>query len=326
MENYAQFAQKFSAHLTAYTASLSTKVPQELYAPEAYILSLGGKRVRPLLTLVGNDLFGGNPDNALNAALAVELFHNFSLIHDDILDAAPLRRGKDTVHTKWNTNIAILSGDAMLVKSSQVLDTYEPQQYRALNKLFLRTAIDVCEGQQLDMNFESRNNVSVDEYITMITLKTAVLLGCSLQMGAITASAGEDAQIHVYEFGKHIGLAFQLLDDLLDAYAEEESGFGKQIGGDILANKKTFLTLKAFELASDEQKKQLEAVIALPPSQEKVAQMLALYTSIGVAQLCREEANMHTNTAIEALSALGIDQKKKTDLINFALNLLGRQK
>ena len=326
MENYAHFSQKFAAHLKAYTASLSNKVPQELYAPEAYILSLGGKRVRPLLTLVGNDLFGGNPDNALNAALAVELFHNFSLIHDDILDAAPLRRGKDTVHIKWNTNIAILSGDAMLVKSSQVLDTYEPQQYRALNKLFLRTAIDVCEGQQLDMNFENRNNVSVDEYITMITLKTAVLLGCSLQMGAITASADEDAQKHLYEFGKHIGIAFQLLDDLLDAYAEEESGFGKQIGGDILANKKTFLTLKAFELASDEQKKQLTSIIALSPNQEKVAQMLGLYNSIGVAQRCREEANMHTNIAIEALSALGIDQKKKTDLIHFALNLLGRQK
>lgn len=160
----------------------------------------------------------------------------------------------------------------------------------------------------------------------MITLKTAVLLGCSLQMGGITASADEDAQLHVYEFGKHIGIAFQLLDDLLDAYAEEESGFGKQIGGDILANKKTFLTLKAFELASPEQKKQLETIIALPPSQEKVAQMLALYNTIGVAQLCREEANLHTTTAINALSLLTIDPKKKTDLINFALNLLGRQK
>ena len=325
MENYSAFTELFAARLSEYCGSLSQKQPQELYAPEAYILSLGGKRLRPILALVACDLFDTSAHNALDAALAVELFHNFSLIHDDILDAAPLRRGKATVHTKWNSNIAILSGDAMLVKSSQVLESYKADTCKELTSVFLKNAIEVCEGQQLDMNFEIRNDVSVDEYIHMITQKTAVLLGCSLQMGAITANAGITDQTHLYNFGKHIGIAFQLLDDLLDAFANEESGFGKQIGGDILANKKTYLTLKAFEMADAEQKQKLHEIIALPASEQKVKAMLVLYEQLQVATLCKAAANLHTEKAIEELNALNCNPAKKQALATFAMNLLGRQ-
>lgn len=255
MSAYEKHLQLFNSHLEDYKTEVNLRSPRELYEPEHYILSLGGKRLRPLLALISCDLFGKAPQHALNSALCVELFHNFSLIHDDILDEAPLRRNQPTVHTKWNTNIAILSGDVMLVKAFEVLKNYESKEFSQLFSLFAKTSIEVCEGQQLDMNFENMDSVTVDDYIQMITKKTAVLLGCSLQMGAINAGVTQTDQDHIYEFGKHLGIAFQLLDDLLDAYATDEKSFGKQIGGDIIANKKTFLVLKALELANVEQAK-----------------------------------------------------------------------
>lgn len=326
VEQYAAFTDLFQRHLNAYCEALAPKLPTELYEPESYILSLGGKRVRPLLALLACDLFDAPSENALNAALSVELFHNFSLIHDDILDQAPLRRGKDTVHVKWNQNIGILSGDAMLVKSIQILESYDEGLYKRLSSTFMATAIEVCEGQQLDMNFETRNDVSVADYLEMIAKKTAVLLGCSLQMGAQVAGANLHQQEHLYRFGKHLGIAFQLLDDYLDAFAEQSSGFGKQIGGDILANKKTFLTLKSIELADNNQKQIIGDLFAQAANPTKITEMLNLYQSLGVDQLCKQAANEHTSIAIEALGNLDANEQKKNNLMQFALGLLGRQK
>lgn len=299
--------------------------PKELYDPELYILSLGGKRLRPLLTLIGCDLFNKEVQSALDAALCVELFHNFSLIHDDILDQAPLRRNSPTVHEKWNTNIAILSGDLMLVKAYSVLGNYKTKQLKQLFTLFNQTATEVCEGQQLDMNFESSDSVTVKEYIEMIRKKTAVLLGCSLQMGAICAGAGKTSQKKIYEFGVHLGLAFQLNDDLLDVYAEKNS-FGKQPGGDIVANKRTFLLIKALEKAKGTKRKELNKWISTNDQspETKVSAVKEIYDSLGIKELCIEEAKKHTLKAISCLEKVKADQTKKEVLKKYALQLLER--
>ncbi len=327
MNNYQHLLQLFLSHLEKYTSNLKTKLPIELYEPENYILNLGGKRLRPLLALIAVDLFDKQPERALDSALSVELFHNFSLIHDDILDAAPLRRNQPTVHTKWNTNIGILSGDVMMVKAFQVLENYEGDTYKQLNKLFSQTAIEVCEGQQWDMNFESANpeDVSVEKYIDMITKKTAVLLGCSLQMGAITSNATIETQTNIYEFGKHLGIAFQLLDDLLDAYATDKDKFGKQIGGDIIANKKTFLVLKAFELANEHQKKQLQNLSIENDIIKKIKCTLNLFNELNVKSICEKEADKHTQIAINCLKKINANEDKKNTLKHFAFELLNRQ-
>lgn len=324
MKDLSDLSALFAGHLEKYTSGLRKLQPAELYQPEEYILSLGGKRLRPLLALMACELFGGRPQDALDAALAVEVFHNFSLVHDDILDAAPLRRGKDTVHIRWNQNIAILSGDVMLVKSMQALGSYEPQLYVDLCRIFQTTAVEVCEGQQMDMNFETASQISVSDYLDMISRKTAVLLGCSLQMGAIIAGANKTHQEGIYEFGRHLGIAFQLLDDLLDAFAEEGSGFGKQIGGDILSNKKTYLTLKALELADEGQQATIRTILEMPASDNKVNAMLELYKSLNIAQICRQEADHHTGLAIASLEALPVSELHKTSLRNFANQLLNR--
>lgn len=324
MKQYQYLLQLFLSHLENYTSNLKTKLPVELYEPENYILNLGGKRLRPLLALVAADLLDKDPTIALNSALSVELFHNFSLIHDDILDAAPLRRNQPTVHTKWNTNIGILSGDVMLVKAFQVLENYEADDYKQLNKLFSKTAIEVCEGQQLDMNFETDNLVTVSNYLDMITKKTAVLLGCSLQMGAINAKADIDTQYNIYEFGKHLGLAFQLLDDLLDAFANDKDKFGKQIGGDIIANKKTFLLLKALELANKQQKQEFKNLVFEKNTSKKIEATLKLFNTLNVKQLCEIEADLHTQIAITCLDKINASALKKTNLKQFAFELLNR--
>lgn len=324
MENYHPLLELFSAHLHAYTAELEQKQPQELYAPENYILSLGGKRVRPLLCLIGCDLFDKNVNEALNAALCVELFHNFSLIHDDILDKAPLRRGKPTVHNKWNSDIAILSGDVMLVKAFDALKNYEEKKLKALISEFARTAVEVCEGQQLDMNFENSDQVSADEYIHMITNKTAVLLGCSLKMGAICADANETDAHHLYEFGKHLGIAFQLMDDMLDAFPEGD--FGKQVGGDIIANKKTFLLIKAMELASGPKKEKLQYALTEKDPEQKVKNVLAIYSEWNIKALCNQEADKHTKEAIKHLHDIKASSHKKQQLEELAYQLLNRTK
>lgn len=325
MKNYQPLLELFLKHLEEYKSNLNSKSPKELYEPENYILSLGGKRLRPLLALFACDLFDKDPKHALNSALAVELFHNFSLIHDDILDAAPLRRNKETVHIKWNTNIAILSGDVMLVKASQVLESYDFKEFKKLNILFNKTAIEVCEGQQYDMNFESEKNVTVEDYLQMITYKTAVLLGCSLKMGAINANAPESDQNHLYEFGKHLGIAFQLLDDLLDAFAIDTEKFGKQIGGDIIANKKTFLLLKAFELANEKQQKELTKLLKTKDAAKKIDGVLAIYNSLNIKEICQAEADKHTVIAVDHLAKITANSSKKADLKQFANELLNRQ-
>lgn len=325
MKEYASFLKLFSDHLDEYVSGLSQKKPKELYDPESYILGLGGKRVRPLLALIACDLFDKKPERALDAALAVELFHNFSLVHDDILDAAPLRRNKPTVHVKWNNNIAILSGDAILVKAFQSLESYDAAVFKSLVILFNTTAVEVCEGQQLDMNFEQAAHIPVSEYINMITLKTAVLLGCSLQMGAIVAGASVENQLSLYEFGKHLGISFQLLDDLLDAFAEDTEKFGKQAGGDILANKKTFLLLKAMELAGPGQQKEIRRLMAPGNPEEKIKNMISVYSDLHIKDLAREEADRHTRLAIDYLEKVEASPEKKNKLKRFALELLSRQ-
>jgi geranylgeranyl diphosphate synthase, type II len=327
VKNYHPFVQLFENRLSLYRAGLVNREPKELYAPCEYILSLGGKRVRPLLALLACDLFDKEPSMAVDSALAVELFHNFSLIHDDILDKAPLRRNKPTVHTKWNHNIAILSGDVMLVEASRILETYPANVYKKLTQLFNLTATQVCEGQQMDMNFESSFNITTKEYIQMITLKTAVLLGCSLQMGAINSGVSASYQKHIYTFGKDLGIAFQLLDDYLDTFATNKKDFGKQIGGDIIANKKTFLLLKAFELASSSQKKELKRLLKLTKKDEKlkVRAVTKIFEELGVGKLCIKEADAYTHSAIAALNTINASETKKKALSEFAHSLLKRQ-
>jgi geranylgeranyl diphosphate synthase type II len=303
---------------------LSSITPMQMYEPMAYIIGLGGKRIRPLLTLVGCDLFDVNPKHAIQSALAVELFHNFSLIHDDILDKAPLRRGNTTVHEKWNTDIAILSGDGMMVKAFDELCKSNPVHIHNLLKLFSKTALEVCEGQQYDMNFETQQTVSVEEYINMITFKTAVLLGCSLQMGAICANANDLNQHHAYEFGKNIGIAFQILDDVLDVYATDDK-FGKQVGGDIISNKKTFLLLKAIELASPNQKESITHLLQSTDMVEKVSAITTIYNDLNIKEIATAEANSYTTIALKHLLEINAKEEKKNMLKQFAFHLLNRE-
>lgn len=326
MQAYSSLYSILNQAIDEQQISLGKSTPQEMYEPMSYIIGLGGKRVRPLLTLVGCDIFDVNPKEAIPAALSVELFHNFSLIHDDILDNAPLRRGNTTVHEKWNRNIALLSGDGMLVKAYDILALSKPAYIAQLLKLFSKTGLEVCEGQQLDMNFETQNNVSVENYIHMITYKTAVLLGCSLQMGAICANATEQSQQHLYEFGKHVGIAFQILDDVLDVYADDEK-FGKQVGGDIISNKKTFMLLDAFELANEIQTKELNHLLFSKEisNSEKVKHVTELYNILGVKELATKEANKHTDIALKHLEELKANADKKNNLKEFALHLLNRE-
>jgi geranylgeranyl diphosphate synthase type II len=302
------------------------KKPAELYEPQQYILALGGKRVRPLLTLIGCDLFNGDIHEAIHAANTVELFHNFSLIHDDIMDNAPLRRGKETVHEKWNHNIGILSGDAMLVMAYKELAKCKPEHLPQLLALFNQTAIEVCEGQQLDMNFETMNEVSIDSYVNMITLKTAVLLGCSLQMGAIIAGADLETQEHIYNFGKEIGIAFQLKDDILDVYGNTDK-VGKQSGGDIISNKKTFLLLKSLELANTSQRMELDNWISKTDfdKNEKVSAVKSIYNQLGIFELSEAEVNRHYESALKNLEWISCDSYKKANLLHFAEALMGRE-
>ncbi len=297
--------------------------PENLYRPMEYILQLGGKRIRPAAVLLANRCFGGVLDEAMPVALAVEVFHNFTLMHDDIMDEAPVRRGKTTVHKKWNTTIAILSGDAMMVKAYQLLEGVNPIYLPTVFSLFNKTALEVCEGQQLDMDFESQVAVGIDDYLEMIRLKTAVLLAASLQLGAITANASANDQQHIYEFGINLGLAFQLQDDLLDCFADADK-FGKQVGGDILENKKTFLLLKAIELANSEQKNMILKLISddLVASTKKVESMLAIYADLGIEKLTRQKVEEFTEKAIKSLEKLSLSPNSVQffkDLANFLL-------
>lgn len=302
------------------------KQPQSLYDPINYTLSLGGKRIRPALLLLANDLFNGKPEKAINAALAIEVFHNFTLVHDDIMDNAPIRRGKPTVFKKWDVNTAILSGDVMLVEAYQLLAACEASVLPELLKLFNKTAVEVCEGQQYDMLFEKAADVTIDDYLKMIELKTAVLLGASLKMGAIIAGASKSDAKHFYEFGKNIGVAFQLMDDILDVYGNPEK-FGKQVGGDILANKKTYLLLKTMELANGALRKELEFCLnskTLSP-ENKITRVKSIYNQLKIKEKSIDEMNHFYNTAIAHLDSIEAPKEKKAIFENFAKKLMHRE-
>jgi geranylgeranyl diphosphate synthase, type II len=326
VKDYDPLRKLFKDAFDGYLAGLDALEPRELYESQRYFLSLGGKRIRPLLALIGCDLFDAHPEKAIPSALAVELFHNFSLIHDDILDEAPLRRGQETVHRKYSLSTAILSGDAMLIQALRCLDPHPAVEHRKLSSLLCRTATQVCEGQQLDMAFEKRSDVSVKEYVAMITGKTAVLLGCALRMGAISGRAGRVPQEWLYETGKHLGIAFQLTDDLLDAYADTDSGFGKQTGGDIIANKKTFLLLNARELASRTQRDELDRLMSMKGNdEERVRGVIGLFDELKVRENCQAEADRHTDAAIGALSRVRADAGKKERLRQLCHDMLFRK-
>ena len=317
---------KYSDALVAHLANKVTlKEPASLYEPIDYILTLGGKRLRPVLTLMSADFFGGNYKEALDASLAVEMFHNFSLVHDDIMDNAPLRRGHQTVHEKWDVNTGILSGDAMLILAYQLFETYRPEVFMQLAVLFSKTALEVCEGQQYDVDFETRNDVTISEYIKMIEYKTAVLIGASLQMGAIIAEASQSCQEKIYAFGKNLGIAFQLQDDYLDAFGNPLT-FGKQVGGDIIANKKTFLYLTALQKSTPAEAQELSSLFASMPKDplEKITAVKEIFVSSGAAKATEDEIARYTNTSISLLQDIKISQQHKDTLKSFADFLMNR--
>jgi geranylgeranyl diphosphate synthase type II len=300
--------------------------PGALYEPISYILSLGGKRMRPALLLMACDLFGGNVNAAIPPALAIEVFHNFTLMHDDIMDNAPLRRGQVTVHERWNQNVGILSGDVMLVQGYKLMMQVENHLLRPILDIFNTTAIGVCEGQQLDMEFEERNDVGIAEYLHMIRLKTAVVLGGALKIGALIGGADpKDAEL-LSSFGEHLGLAFQLQDDILDVYGDPEK-FGKQVGGDIISNKKTYLLIKALELAKEKPTNGLADWIALKQfnNAEKVAAVTNIYNTLNVRQFAEEAMQTYAEKAFEALDAINLPEDHKQYLRDFADGLLVRE-
>lgn len=300
--------------------------PENLYNPIDYILRLSGKRLRPLLTMMSADIFGSSYVKALPAAMAVEVFHNFSLVHDDIMDDAPLRRGHETVHEKWGLNTGILSGDAMLILAYQYFEQYEPQVFKSLAQLFSKTALEVCEGQQWDVDFEIRDDVTIDEYLKMIEFKTAVLVAAALKMGAIIAETSNENCDAIYEFGKNLGIAFQLQDDYLDAFGDPKT-FGKQTGGDIISNKKTYLYLKAVEAASADQISQIDHLYSIQPNNndDKINSVKRLYDSTGASEATREAISEYTLKALHTLDSMQIEPEKKEVLKAFGENLMKRK-
>ena len=299
--------------------------PDSLYDPVKYFLDIGGKRVRPILTLMSSSSFQCDPKLALDAALSVELFHNFTLMHDDIMDSANSRRGKETIHNKWGINSAILSGDVMLIIAYQLLEKYDNTTYTHLNKLLNKTAKKVCEGQQMDIDFTSKSSASFDQYIKMISCKTAVLLGCALKMGAIVANASIDDQENIYQFGINLGLAFQLQDDYLDTFGEENL-VGKEIGGDIIENKKTVLYHMAMINSSENQKKD---IIELYNSNDisnknKISKITLLFKETKADISSKELVDQYNSKAIASLNKLSIGKNYKDEFIVYANNLMKR--
>ena len=301
--------------------------PAELYEPIEYILSLGGKRMRPLLTLLAYCIKKDDWENILKPAIAVEVFHNFTLLHDDIMDKAPLRRGKPTVHSKWNDNVAILSGDTMMIQAYELLLEAKTDDLSYILKLFNRCAVEVCEGQQLDMNFESESSIEELDYINMIMLKTAVLLGFSLELGGLLGGMSHEEASKLRNFGIHMGIGFQLKDDLLDVYGDQKK-FGKQVGGDIIANKKTFLLIKALELANNDQKIALTQLIEKEnfDPQEKVETVKGIYDAIGIKELTEEKMNQFFDKAFNSLDQLEAPAESFEELKEFAKIIIEREK
>ena len=322
MHSIKQYQEFISEYLSEQQI---VREPKNLYEPISYILALGGKRIRPTLALMTAEIFGTDYKKALPAALAIEVFHNFSLIHDDIMDDAPLRRGNETVHEKWDLNTGILSGDAMLILAYQYFEQYEPTVFRDLAKLFSKTAIQVCEGQQWDVDFENRDAVTIPEYLKMIEYKTAVLVAAAMKMGAIIATTSTENCDLIYDFGLNLGLAFQLQDDYLDAFGDPAT-FGKQVGGDIIENKKTYLYLKAKEFSTTEQREELMHLFSIQPtdSSDKVASVKLVFQKTGAADATQQAIAHFTMKAFETLEKMDISQDKKAILRLFGEKLMSR--
>ena len=318
LENYK------SVFLEYLNQRIKVKEPVNLYQPISYILQIGGKRLRPILCLKACETFSGSYQKALPASLSIEVFHNFTLLHDDVMDHADIRRGKKTVHKKWNLNTAILSGDAMMILAYQFLENYTGNRYKEIMLIFNRTALQVCEGQQYDVDFETRDDVKIDDYIKMITYKTAVLLASSLQIGAIIGNAGVKDADNMYLFGLNLGIAFQLQDDYLDTFGDANT-FGKRIGGDIIENKKTYLFLKLKEVITAEDAKLLERLISLKDEQEKIDGITALFVKYDVPELVLAEIKKYTEIAYRCLEEINISDSFKEEWVQFGEDLMKRK-
>ena len=301
--------------------------PKNLYEPIDYILKLSGKRIRPILTLMACDIFSEEYKSSLPAALAIEVFHNFTLVHDDIMDDAPLRRGKETVHEKWNLNTGILSGDAMLIMAYKYFENYKPEIFQSLAKLFSKTALEVCDGQQLDIDFETINNVTIEEYLNMIQLKTSVLVAAALKMGAIIAEASEADSNLLYEYGLNLGIAFQLQDDYLDTFGDPET-FGKQVGRDIMENKKTYLYLKALELANEEDQQKLLFYYKqkLTNNSIKIDEVKRILERYDIPFLVQNLIQEYTKISFSSLDKIDTSEENKKKLKSFGSYLMSRSK
>ena len=311
-----------------YIAALpDERKPASLYAPIRYVLSMGGKRIRPTLMLLSYNLFKDNPESILSSACALETYHNYTLLHDDLMDKAPLRRGHQTVHEKWNANVAILSGDSMLVLAYQRMLQCREDKMKPVLDLFTETALEIGEGQQYDMEFETRTDVREEEYLEMIRLKTSVLLACAMKIGAILADAPEEDADNLYKFGEQIGLAFQLQDDYLDVYGNTAT-FGKAIGGDILSNKKTFMLINAFNHADDCQRKELMRWITATDfdPREKIAAVTDLYNKIGIDKLAIEKINYYYRQSRNYLDSVKVPTERKTELKRYTDKMMHREK
>ena len=314
--------------INQYLSKLSyDRKPASLYEPIKYVLDLGGKRIRPILMLLSYNLYKDNPQEILSSACALETYHNYTLLHDDLMDEAPLRRGQQTVHMKWNANQAILSGDSMLVLAYERLAKCDTKHLEAVLSLFTETALQIGEGQQYDMEFEMRNDVAVEEYIEMIRLKTSVLLACATKMGAILADATQEDAENLYKFGEQIGLAFQLQDDYLDVYGDAKV-FGKKIGGDIVSNKKTYMLITAFNQANTGQRAELENWINKKDfnTEEKIVAITRLYNEIGIDKLAKEKMNFYYEQGKNFLDAVKLPDERKEALAEYAAKMMKRQK
>jgi geranylgeranyl diphosphate synthase type II len=322
MRAISDYQEIITSHFKSLTLD---KEPNNLYEPIRYILSLGGKRLRPVLTLMATEVFDVDCQKAIQAATAVEVFHNFSLIHDDIMDDAPLRRGHETVHEKWDLNTGILSGDAMLILAYQFFETYEPNVFRELAKLFSKTALEVCEGQQYDVDFETRDDVTIPEYLKMIEYKTAVLVAAAMKMGAIVAETSKENAEAIYDFGLNLGIAFQLQDDYLDAFGNPET-FGKQVGGDIIENKKTYLYLKALEYSKEAEQEQLQHLFSIQPNDntDKINSVKQIFNQTGASDATQSAIQDYTLKAFETLDKMNISEDKKLILKAFGDKLMSR--
>ncbi|MBO5186976.1 MAG: polyprenyl synthetase family protein [Prevotella sp.] len=304
-----------------------TRKPESLYEPIKYVLSIGGKRIRPVLMLMSYNMFRDDPQSILMPACGIETYHNYTLLHDDLMDNADVRRGRPTVHRKWDANTAILSGDSMLVVAFQRIAACAPDKLRPVLDLFTETALEIGEGQQYDMDFETRNDVAEEEYIEMIRLKTSVLLACAVKIGAILAGASDADADNLYKFGERMGLAFQLQDDLLDVYGDP-AVFGKAIGGDITSNKKTYMLINALRLADDRQRAELERWIGMSEFDraEKIAAVTAIYDETGIRKLCESRIDSYFAESEQYLDKVSVSAERKENLRRFTAEMMRREK